>query len=48
MEITEPDRLDYPGAILRGIIENVLYYYTEPFEVVVDPMAGGGPKGAYG
>jgi len=34
--------LDYPGRIPGQIVENVLYYYTEPFDTVVDPMAGGG------
>jgi len=34
--------LDFEGAIPGQIVENVLYYYTEPFQVVVDPMAGGG------
>lgn len=34
--------LDYPGRIPGQIIENLLYYYTNPFDTVVDPMAGGG------
>jgi len=34
--------LDFEAAIPGQIVENVLYYYTEPFQVVVDPMAGGG------
>lgn len=34
--------LDFKGAIPGQIIENILYYFTEPFDVVVDPMAGGG------
>jgi len=34
--------LDYPGRIPGQIVENLLYYYTEPFDLVVDPMAGGG------
>jgi DNA modification methylase len=34
--------MDYPGRIPGQIIENLLYYYTEPFDLVVDPMAGGG------
>jgi len=25
----------------------VLYYYTEPFDVVVDPMSGGGTSSTY-
>jgi transposase len=34
--------MDYPGRIPGQIVENLLYYYTEPFDIVVDPMAGGG------
>jgi len=30
------------GAIAGQIIENILYYYTQPFDLVVDPMAGSG------
>lgn len=34
--------MKYPGRIPGQIVENVLHYYTEPFDTVVDPMAGGG------
>lgn len=34
--------LDYPGRIPGQIVENLLHYYTAPFDLVVDPMAGGG------
>jgi DNA modification methylase len=34
--------LNYPRRIPGQIVENILYYYTEPFDIVVDPMAGGG------
>lgn len=34
--------LDFEGAIPGQILENVLYYYTQPFDIIVDPMAGGG------
>lgn len=34
--------LDYPGRIPGQIVENLLYYYTNPFDIVVDPMVGGG------
>ena len=30
----------HPGNIPKEIIENLLYYYTKPFDVVYDPMAG--------
>lgn len=33
---------DYPGRIPGQIVQNVLYYYTEPWAFVIDPMAGGG------
>lgn len=34
--------LAFEGAIPGQIVENVLYYYTQPFDKVVDPMSGGG------
>lgn len=34
--------MEYPGRIPGQVIENLVYYYTEPFDLVVDPMAGGG------
>jgi ParB/RepB/Spo0J family partition protein len=33
--------IDYPGRIPGQIVENVLHYYTKPFDLVVDPMGGG-------
>ncbi|MDP3064876.1 MAG: DNA methyltransferase, partial [Chloroflexota bacterium] len=33
---------DYPGRIPGQIVQHVLYYYTNVFDVVVDPMAGSG------
>lgn len=32
----------YPGRIPGQIIQNLLYFYTEPGDLVVDPMAGSG------
>lgn len=32
----------HPGRIPGQIAANVIYYYTEPGDLVVDPMAGGG------
>lgn len=32
----------YPGRMPGQIIENLVWYYTKPFDVVYDPMAGGG------
>jgi len=33
---------DHFGNMPRDIVENLLYYYTEPFDVVFDPFGGGG------
>ena len=33
---------NYPGRIPGQIIENVLWYFTKPGDVVIDPVAGGG------
>jgi len=32
----------YPGRIPGQIVENLLHLYTEPFDLIVDPMAGSG------
>jgi len=32
----------HPGNIPHEIIENLLYYYSEPFDVIFDPFGGGG------
>ena len=32
----------YPGRMPGQVVEHLLWYYTEPFDVVLDPMAGGG------
>lgn len=32
----------YPGRLPLDVMENILYYYTDPFDIVLDPMAGGG------
>jgi|GEM_PF-2984462 len=34
--------VEHPGNIPAGIIFNVLYYWTEQGDLVIDPMAGGG------
>ena len=33
---------EYPGRLPLDVMENLLYYYTNPFDIVLDPMAGGG------
>jgi DNA modification methylase len=32
----------HPGNVPPEILDNLLYYYTKPFDVVFDPFAGGG------
>jgi hypothetical protein len=32
----------YPGSIPAAIVANTVHYFSEPGELVVDPMAGGG------
>jgi len=34
--------IEYPGRIPGQIIQNILYYYTEENDIILDPMAGGG------
>lgn len=34
--------IEYPGRIPGQIPANVIHYFTEPGDLVVDPMAGGG------
>lgn len=34
--------MNYPGRIPGQLIQNLLWYYTEPGDIVVDPMAGSG------
>lgn len=33
---------DYPGRIPGQLIANVLFFFTKPGDLVIDPMAGGG------
>jgi DNA modification methylase len=33
---------DFPGRIPGQIVENLLHFYTEPFDLIVDPMGGSG------
>jgi predicted HTH domain antitoxin len=38
----ESSTMNFPGNLPSQLVENVLYYWTKPFDTVVDPMAGGG------
>lgn len=37
-----PPDPEFPGLMPPQIVENLLWYYTEPFELILDPMAGSG------
>jgi len=39
------DQLKYPGQLPESLLENVLYYWTEPGQIVYDPFAGSGTTG---
>lgn len=39
------EQMKYPGQIPEQIIENILYYYSNPNDIVLDPMAGSGIVG---
>lgn len=39
------NQMKYPGQIPTQIIENLLWYYSKPDDVVLDPMAGSGIVG---
>jgi DNA modification methylase len=36
------NEVKHPGNIPKEIIDNLLYYYTKPFDVIFDPFGGGG------
>ncbi|MEW6624584.1 MAG: DNA methyltransferase [Bacillota bacterium] len=38
----DEEQLKYPGQLPLDLVENIVYYYSEPFDVVLDPMAGSG------
>jgi hypothetical protein len=37
--------MKHPGRIPAGVVYNTLYFFTEPGDLVIDPMAGGGVVG---
>ena len=36
------NEVSHPGNSEQSIVENIIYAYTDPFDIVVDPFAGGG------
>ncbi len=39
---SKDNAITYFGNIPQSFVENLLYYYTEPFDIIYDPFAGGG------
>jgi len=39
---SKDNQITHFGNIPQAFVENLLYYYTEPFDAVYDPFAGGG------
>lgn len=39
---TKSNKVSHPGNSEAMILDNLLYMYTESFDIVVDPFAGGG------
>lgn len=39
------NQMKYPGQIPEQIIENLLWYYSKPSDIILDPMAGSGIVG---
>jgi len=45
---SEPDvrfGISHPGRTAGQVVGNLIYYYTEPGDLIIDPMAGGGSTG---
>lgn len=41
----DPDQERYPGQLPKAMIRNIVHYYSEENDMVVDPMAGSGITG---
>jgi len=39
---SKDNQITHFGNIPQSFVENLLYYYTKPFDIVYDPFAGGG------
>lgn len=38
-------QIKFKGQLPKELVQNIIYYYTEPRDVVIDPMAGSGITG---
>jgi len=41
----DKSQIKFKGQSPKELIQNILYYYTEPRDIVIDPMAGSGAVG---
>ena len=41
-EHEQTPHLDFPGSTEPRWVDNLLYFYTQPFDIVIDPFAGSG------
>jgi len=41
----DEEQLKYDGNLPKELVENIIYYFTEPRDIVIDPMAGSGIVG---
>jgi len=42
LETDKTPHLDFPGSTEPRWLDNLLYFYTQPFDIVIDPFAGSG------
>lgn len=41
----DKSQIKFKGQLPKEVVQNIIYYYTEPRDVVIDPMAGSGITG---
>jgi len=43
--ILDKNQIKFKGQLPKEVVQNIIYYYTEPRDIVIDPMAGSGITG---
>jgi len=41
----DKSQIKFKGQLPKELVQNIIYYYTEPREIIIDPMAGSGTTG---
>lgn len=41
----DKSQIKFKGQLPKELVQNIIYYYTEPRDIVIDPMAGSGTTG---